>query len=70
MPNEWKTANEIAALIEARIERRASIVVMRDHPINGWYAQVIAPGTQNLLKLQAEVDRISDVLRGRYELET
>lgn len=69
MQKEKKTAREIAALIEERIGRRAAIIVMRDHPINGWYASVVAPGTPNLLELQAEVDRISDALRDRYELE-
>jgi hypothetical protein len=42
---------------------------MKDHPINGWYATVVAPGTPNLLELQAEVDKISNALRERYELK-
>jgi hypothetical protein len=69
MKKEKKTAGEIAAEIEERIGRRAAIIVMRDHPINGWYAQVVAPGNPKLLDLQAEVDKISDALRGRYELK-
>jgi hypothetical protein len=69
MQKEKKTAREIAALIEERIGGRAAIIVMKDHPINGWYASVVAPGTPNLLELQAEVDKISDALRDRYELE-
>ena len=69
MKKENKTAREIAAEIEERIGRRAAIKVMRDHQINGWYAQVIAPGNPNLLQLQEEVDKISDTLRQRYELE-
>ena len=69
MTKEKKTAHEIAAIIEQRIGRRAAINVLRDHPINGWYASVVAPGTPNLLELQAEVDQISAALRLRYELK-
>jgi hypothetical protein len=69
MQKEKKTALEIAALIEERIARCAKIVVWRDHHINGWYAQVL-PGELNLLAMQAEVDKISDALRERYELKT
>jgi hypothetical protein len=68
MQKEKKTAREIAAEIEERIGRRAAILVMIDHPINGWYAQVVAPGNPKLLELQAEVDKISDALRDPYEL--
>jgi MOSC domain-containing protein YiiM len=69
MQKEKKTAHEIAAEIEERIGRRAVISVMRDHPINGWYARVVAPGNPKLLELQDEVDKISDALRDRYELK-
>jgi len=31
--------------------------VMRDPPINGWYAQVVAPSNPKILELQAEVDQ-------------
>jgi hypothetical protein len=68
MTKEQKTAVELASMIEERIGRRGRITVMRDHPINGWYAAV-APGTHNILQLQADVNRISDVLRDRYELK-
>jgi hypothetical protein len=70
MQKEKKTAHEIAAEIEKRIGRRAAIIVMRDHPINGWYASVVAPGTPNLLELQEKVDKISATMRERYELKS
>jgi hypothetical protein len=69
MQKEKKAASEIAAAIEKRIGGRAAVIVMRDHPINGWYASVVAPSTPNLLELQAEVDKISVTLRERYELK-
>jgi hypothetical protein len=69
MKKEKKTARAIAALIEERIARRAEIIVMRDHPINGWYAQVVAPSHGTRLELQGEVDKISGTLREQYELE-
>jgi hypothetical protein len=69
MKKEKLTAQEIAATIEERIGRRAAITVMRDHHINGWYAYVVAPGNPKLLQLQEEVDKISDTLRERYELD-
>jgi hypothetical protein len=68
MKKEKKSAREIAAMIEERISRRATISVIKDHPINGWYAIVVAPGNPNLLALQAEVDGISDTIRVRYDL--
>jgi hypothetical protein len=68
MGKEKKTALEITDLIEERIAKRASIIVMRDHPINGWYAQVVTPSHGKRLELQEEVDKISDALRERYEL--
>jgi hypothetical protein len=68
MAKEKKSAREIAAMIEERISGRATVSVVKDHPINGWYAMVIAPGNPNLLDLQVEVDGISDALRDRYEL--
>jgi hypothetical protein len=61
---EKLTAHEIAGLIEERIGRRAAIMVMGDHPMNGWHAQVLAPGNPKILELQAEVDKISDGCAG------
>jgi hypothetical protein len=46
MRKEKKTALEIAAIIQERIGGRATIVVMRDHPINGRYAQAVASGNR------------------------
>jgi hypothetical protein len=69
MGKEKKTAREIADLIEERIAKRSKIIVMRDHPINGWYAQVVASSHGTRLELQEEVDKISDALRERYQLE-
>jgi hypothetical protein len=50
---EKKTARENAELVEERITKRSKIIVMRDHPINGWYAQVVAPSHGERLELQA-----------------
>jgi hypothetical protein len=69
MGKEKKTAREIADLIEERIAKRSKIIVMRNHPMNGWHAQVVAPSHGTRLELQAAVDKISDTLRERYELE-
>jgi hypothetical protein len=56
-------------MIEERIGHRAKVTIMRNHPINNWYAMV-TPGTRNILQVQDDVNRISDVLRKRYELKT
>jgi hypothetical protein len=69
MKKEKKTAHEIASFIEERIGQRATIIVMGDHPISGWHAQVVAPSYPKRLELQEKVDRISDTLRERYDLE-
>jgi hypothetical protein len=69
MKKEKKTAHEIASFLEDRIGQRATIIVMRDHPISRWHAQVVAPSYLKRLELQAKIDRISDALRERYDLE-
>jgi hypothetical protein len=68
MVKEQKTAAELATMLEERIGRRGKVTVMRDHPINNWYAAV-APGTRNILQLQEDVNRICDALREHYQLK-
>jgi hypothetical protein len=69
MQKEKKTALAITALIEERIDRRAKVIVMRNDDPNGWFAQVVAPGSPKLAQLQTQVDQITDTLRELYELE-
>jgi hypothetical protein len=67
MKKEKLTAREIADPIEERIGRRAAILVMRDHPINGWYTQVVAPGDPKLVELKSRQDqrRLTRAVRAR-----